>query len=70
MTQAVDTSEVLKKLDGIGLAIDGIRSDVQDIKLSQTRIEEQFKDLDQRLGSLEDRVNLRTIVFGESWWQC
>jgi hypothetical protein len=50
MTQATETSEVLRHLDGIAGNIQDIRSDVQAIKLSQAQSEEQIKVLNQRLG--------------------
>jgi predicted nuclease with TOPRIM domain len=56
MTQATDTSEVLNRLDRLTTAVESIQSDIQGIKLSQARTEEKLDALNQRLGSLEDRV--------------
>jgi peptidoglycan hydrolase CwlO-like protein len=52
MTQAIEISEVLKRLDSI-------QSDIQDIKLSQARTEEQIKATDQRIGDLGKSPNKR-----------
>ncbi|NJM28557.1 MAG: hypothetical protein HC856_10800 [Pseudanabaena sp. RU_4_16] len=52
MTQAIEISEVLKRLDSI-------QSDIQDIKLSQARTEEQIKATDQRIGDLDKSLGKR-----------
>lgn len=52
MTQAIEVSEVIKRLDTIG-------SDIQDVKLSQVRTEEQVKALDQRIADLDKSLNKR-----------
>ncbi len=52
MTQAIEISEVLKRLDSI-------QSDIQDIKLSQVRTEEQIKATDQRIGGLDKSLSKR-----------
>jgi septal ring factor EnvC (AmiA/AmiB activator) len=57
MTQAIDTSEVLKQLDKLTTGVEGIQSDIQKIYLSQAKTEEKLSSIDQRLERLEKRVD-------------
>ncbi|NJK29793.1 MAG: hypothetical protein HC940_06410 [Acaryochloris sp. SU_5_25] len=57
MTQATDTSEVLKQLGKLTTAVESIQTDIQDIKVSQARTEERFNSIDQRFTTLEIQVS-------------
>ncbi len=52
MTPVTYTSEVMKLLQSL-------QSDMQDIKLSQVRAEEQIKSIDQRIGDFDKALNKR-----------
>jgi hypothetical protein len=49
MTQLMEISDVLKRLDAIA-------TDIQDIKLSQVRTEERIKAIDQRFDAMDQRM--------------
>jgi predicted nuclease with TOPRIM domain len=61
MTQATDTSEILKQLDKLTTAVESVQSDIRDIKLSQARTEERIKSLaeltDQRFSAAQQQVS-------------
>jgi FtsZ-binding cell division protein ZapB len=52
MTQATEVSEVLKLFQAI-------QADIQDIKLSQVRVEEKLNAVDQRVNDLDKSLNKR-----------
>ena len=56
MTQTTDTTEVLRQLGKLTTVVESIQTDVQDIKVSQARTEERFNSIDQRIDSLETRL--------------
>jgi predicted nuclease with TOPRIM domain len=59
MTQATDTSEVLKRLDKLTTAVESLQSDIQDIKIGQARTEEQIKSVQQQITDLDKSLNKR-----------
>jgi hypothetical protein len=59
MTQATDTSEVLKLLQGI-------QGDIQDIKISQARTEERVISIDQRIDALDKSLSQRIDALDSS----
>jgi|GEM_PF-2419013 len=56
MTQTTDTTEVLRQLGKLTTVVESIQTDVQEIKVSQARTEERFNSIDQRINSLETRL--------------
>ncbi|WP_036536819.1 hypothetical protein [Neosynechococcus sphagnicola] len=59
MTQATDTSEVLKLLQGI-------QGDIHDIKISQARTEERVISIDQWIDALDKSLSQRIDALDSS----
>lgn len=60
-------TDILKRIDGrldrFETKFDRIDTDIQDIKISLARIEEQGKAIDKRIGLLETRDNAQETRF-------
>ncbi|MBF2046197.1 MAG: hypothetical protein IGS54_02160 [Elainella sp. C42_A2020_010] len=53
MTQSTDTAEVLKQLGKLTILVEGIQTDVQDIKLNQARTDERLKALETQVSDFK-----------------